>query len=154
MVIRSYPLFQEFLKEGMASLQLFATLIGKHPMTRVKRGVQASRKRKRLLKHTKGFMWTRKSKERQAREALLHAWTFQFADRKKKISDDCSAIGLSANSKFLYLRGTKTPVIKINVEGEKLWESNVVAGRIPVAPERPRSGRHNGRTWRCRTSSG
>jgi len=29
-------------------------------------------------------MWTRKSKERQAREALLHAWTFQFADRKKK----------------------------------------------------------------------
>ncbi|OGN27328.1 MAG: 50S ribosomal protein L20 [Candidatus Yanofskybacteria bacterium RIFCSPLOWO2_01_FULL_49_17] len=53
-------------------------------MTRVKRGVQASRKRKRLLKHTKGFMWTRKSKERQAREALLHAWTFQFADRKKK----------------------------------------------------------------------
>ena len=29
-------------------------------------------------------MWTRKSKERQAREALLHAWSFMFADRKKK----------------------------------------------------------------------
>jgi len=29
-------------------------------------------------------MWTRKSKYRQAKEALLHAWSFQFADRKKK----------------------------------------------------------------------
>ena len=53
-------------------------------MPRVKRGVIANRRRKRLLKHTKGFMWTRKSKYRQAKEALLHAWTFQFADRKKK----------------------------------------------------------------------
>ena len=29
-------------------------------------------------------MWTRKSKYRQAKEGLLHAWSFQFADRKKK----------------------------------------------------------------------
>ncbi|MEK7582350.1 MAG: 50S ribosomal protein L20 [Patescibacteria group bacterium] len=53
-------------------------------MTRVKRGTIANARRKRVLKHTKGFMWTRKSKFRQAKEALLHAWSFQFADRKKK----------------------------------------------------------------------
>jgi large subunit ribosomal protein L20 len=53
-------------------------------MPRVKRGVIANRRRKRLLKHTKGFLWTRKSKFRQAKEATLHAWSFQFADRKKK----------------------------------------------------------------------
>jgi len=29
-------------------------------------------------------MWTRSSKFRQAKEALLHAWTHSFADRKKK----------------------------------------------------------------------
>jgi len=29
-------------------------------------------------------MWTRSTKYRQAKEALLHAWSFQFADRKKK----------------------------------------------------------------------
>lgn len=29
-------------------------------------------------------MWTRKSKYRQAKEALLHAWKFQFNDRRKK----------------------------------------------------------------------
>lgn len=56
-------------------------------MPRVKRGVRANRRRKRLLKHAKGFMWTRKSKFRQAKEGLLHAWSFQFADRKKKKRD-------------------------------------------------------------------
>ena len=53
-------------------------------MPRVKRGTIAHARRKRLLKHAKGFMWTRKSKYRQAKEGLLHAWSFQFADRKKK----------------------------------------------------------------------
>ena len=56
-------------------------------MSRVKRGTIANKRRKRLLKHTKGFMWTRKSKYRQAKEATLHAWSFQFADRKKKKRD-------------------------------------------------------------------
>jgi len=53
-------------------------------MPRVKRGVQANKRRKRLLKRTKGFKWTRSTKYRQAKEALLHAGTHQFADRKKK----------------------------------------------------------------------
>ena len=29
-------------------------------------------------------MWGRSTKYRQAKEALLHAWTFQFNDRRKK----------------------------------------------------------------------
>ena len=53
-------------------------------MTRAKRGVVANHRRKRLLKHAKGFMWTRSTKYRTAKEALLHAWSFQFADRKVK----------------------------------------------------------------------
>lgn len=53
-------------------------------MPRVKRGTIANARRKRLLKHTKGFLWSRKSKFRAAKEATLHAWSFQFADRKKK----------------------------------------------------------------------
>jgi len=56
-------------------------------MTRVKRGTIANARRKRLLKHAKGFKWTRKTKFRQAKEALLHSWSFQFADRKKKKRD-------------------------------------------------------------------
>jgi len=32
-------------------------------------------------------MWRRKTHYRAAKEALLHAWSFQFADRKKKKRD-------------------------------------------------------------------
>ncbi|OHA09104.1 MAG: 50S ribosomal protein L20 [Candidatus Sungbacteria bacterium RIFCSPLOWO2_01_FULL_59_16] len=53
-------------------------------MTRVKRGVIAHKKRERLLGHAKGFKWGRRSTERLAREALLHAWSHQFRDRKRK----------------------------------------------------------------------
>lgn len=53
-------------------------------MTRVKRGIIAHKRRKKLLGYTKGFKWGRKSKERMAREALLHAWSHQFRDRKRK----------------------------------------------------------------------
>lgn len=53
-------------------------------MTRIKRGVAAHKKRERLLKLTKGFRWGRKSKERAAKEALLHALSRSFQGRKEK----------------------------------------------------------------------
>ena len=56
-------------------------------MVRVKRGVIAHKKREKLLKYTKGFRWGRKSKERLAREALLHAWSNAFVGRKRKKRD-------------------------------------------------------------------
>lgn len=56
-------------------------------MTRVKRGVVAHKKREKLLKYAKGFHWGRKSKERLAREALLHAWSYSFHGRKLRKRD-------------------------------------------------------------------
>jgi len=53
-------------------------------MARVKRGISAHKRRKNLLQHTKGFKWGRKSKYRLAHEAILHAWTNAYSDRKKK----------------------------------------------------------------------
>ncbi|MEK7086981.1 MAG: 50S ribosomal protein L20 [Patescibacteria group bacterium] len=53
-------------------------------MTRVKRGTIAHKKRERLLRATKGFRWGRKSKERAAKEAVLHAWSRAFKGRKEK----------------------------------------------------------------------
>ena len=53
-------------------------------MPRVKRGTIAHKKRERLLKQTKGFRWGRKSKERAAKEAVLHAWSRAFRGRKEK----------------------------------------------------------------------
>ena len=56
-------------------------------MTRVKRGKIARKKRTKILKYTKGFRWSRKSKERAAKEALLHAWTHAFRGRKERKRD-------------------------------------------------------------------
>lgn len=56
-------------------------------MPRVKRGVIAHKKRERILKYTKGYRWGRKSKERAAKEALLHAWSHAFRGRKEKKRD-------------------------------------------------------------------
>lgn len=53
-------------------------------MTRVKRGTIAHKKRERVLKKTKGYGWGRKSKERAAKEALLHAQSRAFKGRKEK----------------------------------------------------------------------
>lgn len=53
-------------------------------MSRVKRGVTATRHRRKILKYTKGFRWGRKSKKRAAKEALLHAWSHAFQGRKEK----------------------------------------------------------------------
>lgn len=56
-------------------------------MTRVKRGVVAHRRRERLLAQTKGFRWRRKTNERTASEALVHAMAHSFRGRKQRKRD-------------------------------------------------------------------
>ena len=56
-------------------------------MTRVKRGKISIKRRRNVLSQTKGFRNARKSKERQAREALFHAGAYAFAHRRDKKND-------------------------------------------------------------------
>mgnify|MGYP001006358822 CR=1 FL=1 len=56
-------------------------------MTRVKRGTIALKRRRKILKQVKGFRHGRGTKERQAKDALLHAGAYAFAHRKDKKSD-------------------------------------------------------------------
>jgi len=53
-------------------------------MVRVKRGATANKRRKKVLKDTKGFRWGRKSKYKAAKEALLHARSYAYRDRRTK----------------------------------------------------------------------
>ena len=53
-------------------------------MTRVKRGVAASKKRKNLLKDAKGFNWRRSTHFRAAKEAVIKAGSYAFRDRRAK----------------------------------------------------------------------
>jgi len=56
-------------------------------MTRVKKGAAAHKHRKHLLAHAKGFKYGRKSKYKLAKDALRHAWTYSYRDRKVKKRD-------------------------------------------------------------------
>jgi len=56
-------------------------------MVRVKRGKTAHKRRKHLLKYAKGFRWGRKTKYRQAKEAVYHAWEYAYRDRRTKKRD-------------------------------------------------------------------
>ncbi len=53
-------------------------------MTRVKRGVISLKRRRNVLEQAKGFRFGRKSKERMAKEGIVHAGTHAFQHRRKK----------------------------------------------------------------------
>lgn len=53
-------------------------------MPRVKRGTIHSKRRRRLLRQTKGFFHKRKSHLREARQALFKAGQYAYRDRRKK----------------------------------------------------------------------
>ena len=56
-------------------------------MTRVKKAVHALKRRRSRLERTKGFRHGRSTKERQAKEAILHAGASAFAHRRDKKGD-------------------------------------------------------------------
>lgn len=53
-------------------------------MTRVKKGVNALKTRRNVLKQVKGYRFGRSTKERQAYEAISHAGAYAFAHRRDK----------------------------------------------------------------------
>ncbi|MCZ6463481.1 MAG: 50S ribosomal protein L20 [Proteobacteria bacterium] len=56
-------------------------------MPRVKRGVAARRRRKRILKDAKGYFGGRSKLHRVAREAVEKAWQYAYRDRKQRKRD-------------------------------------------------------------------
>lgn len=53
-------------------------------MTRIKGGLLHAKRRRGILKHTKGFRWGRKSKIKLAKPAKMKAGQYAFNDRKIK----------------------------------------------------------------------
>lgn len=54
---------------------------------RIKRSIHARKKRKKAIKLAKGFKWGRKNKYKLVKDALRHAWTNAYRDRKRKKRD-------------------------------------------------------------------
>jgi large subunit ribosomal protein L20 len=56
-------------------------------MARVKKGVNALKTRRNVLKAAKGFRFRRSTNEAAANEALMHAGAYAFAHRRDKKGD-------------------------------------------------------------------
>ncbi|HEY9480715.1 MAG TPA: 50S ribosomal protein L20 [Candidatus Paceibacterota bacterium] len=56
-------------------------------MARVKKGVNALKTRRNVLRQTKGYRFRRSTNERAAYEAISHAGAYAFAHRRDKKSD-------------------------------------------------------------------
>jgi|SRR3989344_5248510 len=56
-------------------------------MARVKKGVNALKTRRNVLKQVKGYRFGRSTKERAATEAIFHAGAYAFAHRRDKKGD-------------------------------------------------------------------
>ena len=67
-------------------------------MTRVKKGVHALKRRRSVLKQTKGMRHGRSTKERQAKDALLHAGAYSFAHRKDKKGHNRTLFNIKINA--------------------------------------------------------
>ena len=91
-------------------------------MTRVKKGAASHKHRKHLLKHAKGFKYGRKSKYKLSKDALRHAWTFSYRDRKVKkrdfrqlwqlqINAACRKLGISYSR---FINGLKKKKIEVD----------------------------------------
>jgi large subunit ribosomal protein L20 len=119
-------------------------------MVRVKRGKTARKRRKRLLKHTKGFRWGRKSKYRLAKEALFHAWSYAWRDRKAKkrefrklwqvqINAICRKYGLSYNKFIHSLKSAKIELdrkilAQLAKEKPQIFEKIIEKAKIVKSP--------------------
>jgi|SRR3989344_9518925 len=53
-------------------------------MARVKRGTTALKRRRNVLKQVKGYRFGRSTKERMAKDAIMHAGSHAFRHRKTK----------------------------------------------------------------------
>lgn len=53
---------------------------------RIKSGPKTRRRHKKILKHTKGYVFARRRLYKVAKESYLHAGQYSFAHRRKRLS--------------------------------------------------------------------
>ena len=104
-------------------------------MTRVKKGVHALKRRRSILKQTKGFRHGRSTKERQAKEALLHAGNYAFAHRKDKKSHNRKLWNIKINAGARELGMSYSKLIDGLKKKNVLLDRKILAGLAEHNPE-------------------
>jgi large subunit ribosomal protein L20 len=103
-------------------------------MSRVKGGVMAMKRRRKILSQTKGYIFGRSKKTRQSIEAIHHAHLHAFAHRKDKKGDFRRLWTSRLNA------GLKAAGLKYSVFIKDLKDKNIHINRKMlsiIADERP-----------------
>jgi large subunit ribosomal protein L20 len=103
-------------------------------MARVKGGLQAQKRRKKILAQVKGFRHGRSSKKRMAIEAIHHAHLHAFAHRKDKKNDMRRLFTSRLNGAL------KAAGLKYSIFMKDLKNKNIAINRkmlSTIADERP-----------------
>ena len=114
-------------------------------MARVKRSVNAHKKRREILEQASGYRGQRSRLYRKAKEQVLHSKTYSYNDRRKKKGDfrslwiqrinaGCRANGMTYNR---FINGLKTAGVEVDrkmladlaVRDEKAFASLVEVAR-------------------------
>ncbi len=104
-------------------------------MTRVKKGVHALKRRRSVLKQTKGFRHGRSTKERQAKEAILHAGAYAFAHRRDKKSHNRKLWNIKINAGSRELGMTYSKLIDKLNKNKVLIDRKILSGLAEHNPE-------------------
>ena len=104
-------------------------------MTRVKKGVHALKRRRSVLKQTKGFRHGRSTKERQAKDALLHSGSYSFAHRKDKKSHNRKRWNIKINAGSRELGVSYSKLIGMLKQKDVLVDRKILADLAENVPE-------------------
>jgi large subunit ribosomal protein L20 len=103
-------------------------------MSRVKGGVTALKRRRKILEQTKGYIFGRSKKKKQAIEAIHHAHLHSFAHRKDKKNDFRRLWTTRLNAAL------KNAGLKYSIFMKTLKDKNILLNRkmlAQIADERP-----------------
>ena len=104
-------------------------------MTRVKKGVHALKRRRSILKQTKGMRHGRSTKERQAKEALLHARAYAFAHRRDKKSHNRKLWNIKINAGSRELGMSYSKLIDALKKNNVLIDRKILSGLAEYNPK-------------------
>ena len=115
-------------------------------MARVKRAVNAHKKRRVILERAKGYRGQRSRLYRKAKEQLLHSFVYSYGDRKKKKGDfrrlwiqrinaASRANGLTYNRLIQGLKAAGVEVDRKNLAEIAVSDPDAFAALVAVAKE-------------------
>src|SRR3990167_4847223 len=103
-------------------------------MTRVKKGVHALKRRRSILKQTKGYRHGRKSKERQAKEAILHAGAYAYEHRRDKKSHNRKLWNIKINAGAREVGRAYPPHLSRSIKKKKGLRGKKILARLGETP--------------------